>query len=205
MSLFQKAKKTAAKTATAKKDDKVRVNVEDPTFFDKIAKVQDLQDVIKSAEAKVAMLTDEVKEIGKSLWAKTFEKMGKNPGSVFLEAKEGEDVARVMLIPTDRYITINEDRAETLREQYGDSIVEETTTFQFDTEMVDKYGEVISNLIESCGDISDEDKGKIIKAVTKFTVAKGTIDRLKDFGDVLDVMEDVKPVVSLKSAEVIKG
>ena len=68
MSLFQKAKKTAAKTATAKKDDKVRINVEDPTFFDKIAKVQDLQDVIKSAEAKVAMLTAIVtgKQIGRA-------------------------------------------------------------------------------------------------------------------------------------------
>jgi len=205
MSLFQKAKNTSTKTTAKAKDDKVRIKVEDPAFFDKISKVQNLQETIKSAEAKVAMLTDEVKEMGKSLWAKTFEKMGKNPGSVFLQANEGEDVAQVMLIPMDKYITINGDRADVLREQYGETIVEETTTFQFDTEMVDKYGEVISNLIESCGDISEEDKGKIIKAVTKFTIAKGTIDRLKDFGDVLDVMEDVKPVVSLKGAEVIKG
>lgn len=204
-SLFDKAKKVSAKVSKPAKDDKVRIKVDQPGFFEKIEKVQTLQDTIKSAEAKVAMMTDEIKELGKELWAKTFQKTGKNPGSVFLEAQEGEDVARVMFIPTDKYITINADRAEQLIEQFDDTIVEESTTFAFDNDMVDKYGEIISKLIEMSDDIDEDDKGKIIKAVTKFSVKKGTIDKFNQYGDVQDVMEAVKPVISLKSAEIIKG
>ncbi len=204
--LFSKAKKAAAKADPKPKDTKVRLKVSDPTFFDKISKIESLQDTIKSAESKVSMLTDEVKDLGKQLWAKQYEKMGKNPGSVMLESAEGGNIAQVMLLPSDKYISITADRAEELRGDYGDDIVEETTTFAFDNEMVDKYGEVISSLIEMSDEIDEDDKAKIIKAVTKFSVAKGTIDKLKTYNeDVLSVMEAVKPVVALKGAEVIKG
>lgn len=205
--LFSKAKKTAAKETPKPKDDKVRIKVEDAGFFDKIASIEKLQDVIKSSEAKVSMLADEVKDMGKKLWAKTYEKMGKNPGSVMLEARQGEDIAQVMILPSDKYITINADRADELRETYGNDIVEESTTFAFDNEMVDKYGEVISTLIEMSDDIAEADKAKIIKAVTKFSVAKGTIDKFNVYSEnnVISVMEAVKPVVALKGAEVIKG
>ena len=55
-------------------------------------------------------------------------------------------------------------------------------------------------------DIDEDDKGKIIKAVQAFSIAKGTIDRLKSFGEsVGNMMEEVKPVVALKNVEVIKG
>jgi hypothetical protein len=60
-------------------------------------------------------------------------------------------------------------------------------------------------LIENCSDITDADKEKIIKATTKYSVAKGTIDKLNQYGDVQEVMEAVKPVVALKNVEVIKG
>ena len=204
--LFSKARKTSVKETAKPKDEKIRLKVEDPSFFDKILNLEKLQDAIKSAESKVTVLMDEVKQIGKELWSKKYADMGKNPGSVMLEARSGEDIAQAMLLPSDKYISINADRAEQLREQYGDSIVEETTTFAFDSEMVDKYGEVISNMIEMSDEISDEDKSKIIKAVTKFSVAKGTIDKFKEYSeDVYSVMEDVKPVVALKGPEVIKG
>ena len=136
---------------------------------------------------------------------KLYQKTGKNPGSVMVEAKSGLDTAQVMFVPTDRYITINAEKAETLREDYGDDIVEENTTFSFDDEMIQKYGEVLSAMIENSDEIADADKDKIIKAVTKFTVAKGTIDVMKNYGKVNEVMEAVRPVVMLKGPEVIKG
>jgi len=175
------------------------------SFFDKIQMVESLQDKIKSAEAKVSMLTGEIKEVGKDLWSKQYLKMGKNPGSVMLESKKGDDVGQVMFIPMDKYITINSDRADELRDEFGEDIVEENTTFAFDNDMIEKYGEVLSNLIEMSDDISDDDKGKIIKAVTKFNISKGTIDKFKDYGDIIQVMEATKPVLSLKGASVIKG
>lgn len=204
--LFNKAKKAApAKTAKGK-DEKVRVRVEDQEFFDKVAKLESLNDTMKSAKAKADMLSDELRDVAKAEWIKLYEKTGKNPESIMVEAvNDNDDTAQLMFVPMDKYITINGERAETLREEFGEEIVEEKTTFSFDNEMIEKYGEVLSRLIEESDEIAEKDKEKIIKAVTVFSVAKGTIDNFKKYGEVESVMEAVKPVVSLKNIEVIKG
>jgi len=204
-SLFDKAKKTSAVKTTAAKDKKVRLNVTDPTFFSKVEKLEQLNDTLKSAKAQADMISDEIKDLAKSEWVDYYSQTGKNPESVMIVQEVAGDTAQVMFIPTDKYITVTEARAEELRETYGEEIVEEDTTFAFDSAMIEKYGEVLSMLIENCSDITDADKEKIIKATTKYSVAKGTIDKLNQYGDVQEVMEAVKPVVALKNVEVIKG
>jgi hypothetical protein len=203
--LFAKAKKEAVTKGPAKEDKKVRISVEDPTIFRKIQDLEILNDRMKSDKAKADMISDEVREAAKDGWATLYQKTGKNPGSVMLEAKEGLDTAQVMFIPQDKYITITPEKAEILRDEYGDEIVEEATTFSFDETMIEKYGEILSNLISESSEIADADKDRIIKAVTKFSIAKGTIDSLKTYGKVNEVMEAVRPVVMLKGPEVIKG
>lgn len=208
--LFDKAKKSATPKTTKAKDEKVRVRVKDDDFFEKIQTLETLQENMKRDKAQADMIADEIKEIGKVEWANVYNKTGKNPGSIMLEAKDGADTAQTMFVPSDKYITINEDRANYLVETFGETAVEEKTTFAFDNEMVDKYGEVLSGLIESCDEISDEDKEKIIKAVTAYSVAKGTIDKLKDYSEdtdmeIVSIVEEVKPVIALKNVEVIKG
>jgi hypothetical protein len=205
MSLFAKAKKAAPAKTTKAADSKPRINVNDVDFFEKIEKLQELNDSMKSAKAKADMINDEIRDICKDKWAELYQEKGKNPGSVMVESKVGGDTAQVMFIPQDKYITIDETKAEFLREEYGDSVVEESTTFSFDNEMIEKYGEVLSRLIEESDEIEESEKEKIIKAVTKFSVAKGTIDDLKKYGNVSEVMEAVKPVVMLKTPEVIRG
>ena len=205
MSLFTKAKKTAATTTKAAKDKKIRLRVTDPNFFSKVEKLEQLNDTLKSAKAQADMISDEIKDMAKSEWVDYYSQTGKNPESVMIVQEVAGDTAQVMFIPTDKYITVTEARAEELRETYGEEIVEEETTFSFDSTMIEKYGEVLSMLIENCADITDADKEKIIKATTKYSVAKGTIDKLNQYGDVTEVMEAVKPVVALKNVEVIKG
>jgi hypothetical protein len=204
MSLFTKAKKSAPKTKTAK-SEKVRIRVEEEGFFDKVEKLEKLNDEMKSAKAKADMISDELRDISKSEWIKYYEEQGKNPGSVMIEQLNGEDVAQLMFVPTDRYIKVNEERAEELQDLYGEDVVTEDTTFSFDSKMIDKYGEVLSRLIEESDEIEEKDKEKIIKATTNFSVTKGTIDKMKEYGDIESVMETIKPVVSLKGVEVIKG
>jgi hypothetical protein len=204
--LFAKAAKSAPAKTTKGKDEKVRIKIDDSAFFDKIEKLEKLQDTMKVAKAKADMISDELRDLGKTEWAKLYDKTGKNPGSVMLEhVNVTDDVAQLMFVPSDKYITINADRADELREAFGEEIVEEETTFGFDSTMIEKYGEVLSRLIEECGDIAEKDKEKIITATTKFSVAKGTIDKFTTYGDVNEVMEAVKPVVSLKNVEIIKG
>jgi len=202
--LFSKAKKAAPVTKAAK-DKKIRLQVTDPTFFSKVEKLEQLNDTLKSAKAQADMISDEIKDLAKSEWVDYYSQTGKNPESVMIVQEVAGDTAQVMFIPTDKYITVTEARAEELRETYGEEIVEEDTTFAFDSAMIEKYGEVLSMLIENCSDITDADKEKIIKATTKYSVAKGTIDKLNQYGDVQEVMEAVKPVVALKNVEVIKG
>ena len=203
--LFAKAKSTATTKTTDKKDSKTRINVADPSFFEKIQTLESLQDRMKSDKAKADMISDEIKDLGKEKWSEMYQKTGRNPGSVMLESRVAGDTAQVMFVPSDKYISLTGEKVDVLREEFGNDIVEEKTTFAFDNDMIEKYGEILSNLIEGCDDISDEDKGKIIKAVTVFSVAKGTIDVMKNYGQVSDVMEQVKPVIALKNVEVIKG
>lgn len=203
--LFSKAKQSATTKNTKSKDEKVRVSIKDNSFFEKIEMLETLQDNIKRDKAKADMISDEIKDVAKTEWIKLYEKNGKNPGSIMIESKNGSDLGQFMYIPTDKYISINAERAESLTEKYGDSIVEEKTTFSFDQDMVEKYGEVLSRLIEESDEIDEDDKSKIIKAATMFSIAKGTIDMMKSFGEVSELMEEVKPVVSIKNVEVIKG
>ena len=203
--LFQKAKKAAPAKTTKAKDEKVRLVVEDPTFFTKVQKLEELNDTMKSAKAKADMISDELRDVAKTEWLNQYERTNKNPESVMICQSQDDDTAQFMFIPMDKYITITEARADELQETYGAEIVEEETTFSFDSTMIEKYGEVLSMLIENCPDIDDKDKEKIIKATTKYSVAKGTIDNFAKYGDVIEVMEAVKPVVALKKVEVIKG
>ena len=203
--LFVKAAKAAPTKVAKGKEEKVRIKIDDSGFFDKIEKLEVLQDQMKVAKAKADMISDELRDLGKTEWAKLYDQTGKNPGSVMLEQVNAEDVAQLMFIPTDKYITITPERAEELQETYGAEIVEEETTFSFDSAMIEKYGEILSRLIEESDEIKDTDKEKIIKATTKYSVAKGTIDKFATYGDVNEVMEAVKPVVALKNVEIIKG
>jgi hypothetical protein len=205
--LFKKAKESAPAKSAAKKDDKLRISVSNPEFFDVVEKIEFLQTRMKEDKSEADNLCDFVKDnIGADEWAAHYQKTGKNPGSIILESKNDEgDVAQVMYVPSDKYITITEERANNLRKDYDDDIVTETTEFSFDASMVDKYGEILSDLINKSKQIAEADKEKIIKAVTKYSVAKGTIDNLAKYGDVSEVMRDVKPVISLKNVEVIKG
>jgi len=203
--LFTKAKKSAPAKTTKAKDEKVRLVVEDPTFFTKVQKLEELNDTMKSAKAKADMISDELRDVAKTEWLNQYERTNKNPESVMICQSQDDDTAQFMFIPMDKYITITEARADELQETYGTEIVEEETTFSFDSTMIEKYGEVLSMLIENCPDIDDKDKEKIIKATTKYSVAKGTIDNFAKYGDVIEVMEAVKPVVALKNIEVIKG
>jgi len=199
--LFSKAKSVAPKTKV--KDEKVRINLNDADFFEKVNLLEELQDRMKSDKAQADMLSDEIKDLSKEEWVRLYEKTGKNPGSIHVESKVGDQTATVMYVPSDKYITLNADKADQLIEKFGEDIVEEKTTFAFDNDMIEKYGEVLSNLIMSSNDISDDDKERIIKATTSYSVAKGTIDRMRVYGSVSEMMDEIRPVISLKNVEVI--
>jgi len=208
--LFGKAKAAApAKTVDPKKA-KPRVTVNIPGFFDKMKRQAYLKQEIKSLEAESDLLDSELKEVGKDEWANLYAKDGVNPESIMIEAKNGNDTTQYMLLMSDKYIIINQERADYLVETYGAEIVSTTDKYEFDKEMVEKHGETISDLIMNSKDIPEADKEKIIKATVTNVVAKGTIDKLKIYADktgktVADMVSEVKPVTSTKNVEFIEA
>jgi hypothetical protein len=207
-SLFKKAKEDAPDKKINPKLQKVRVTVKEDGFFENVKRLAYVTTEMKSLKTEADILSDQIKEIGISEWAKLYQKSGVNPESIMIEAKENNNTAQYMLLMSDKYIIINQERADYLKETYGADIVTEKETYEFDAEMVEKHGETISDLIMGCDAIPAEDKERIIKAVVSNTVAKGTIDKLKIYADaaecsVADMIGVVKPVVSAKNIEYV--
>lgn len=201
-SLFDKAKAKGA-TASAKKNEKEMVIVNDPIFHMTLSRLAEVNKEIDELSAESAVLGSQVKERSIKEYQVLYEKELKNPGSFLIKADvPGQKPASLMFITADRYITINEERANELRAKYGKIIVEEKTTYNMDTDLVEKYGEVISGLIEKCKSIPDADKEKLISATVKFNVTKGTIADLKTkytSHPINEVLEDIKPVYQMKN------
>ena len=205
MNLFEIAKDSQGEKSK-KADNKTIVDVVNDEFFDKVQEFETLQDRMKRDKAKADIINGELKDMGKDEWIKLYKESGKNPGTITLQAENTEgDIASTMYVPSDKYITIDKARSANLRKEYGNDIVNEETTYVFDNKMLEKYGAVISKLILESEEIETNDKPKIIKGETSYSIKKGTIENLAKYGDVEKIFEEVKPIVSLKNAEIIKG
>jgi len=194
MNLFATAKEKQEKKP---KNEKVSFrNNEVSAELERLAEVQAQIDAL-TAEAKI--LTDSVKNTAVDAFLDLYEKGRKFPGSFNFESGK----ASMMFIPVDRYIKIDQVRSEELAEKYGSDIIDEKTTYTMNSELVDKYGEVISDLIIKCKKIDDADKAKLIAASTEYMVAKGTISSLENFSQKkAEILEDIKPVFMMKNVTV---
>jgi len=200
--LFGKAKKTGTKKA-AKKDDKIIVDVKGKEFAEKLEQFANLKAKMDELKAELAMSQAFVKEVGTEEFANLVETKKVNVGSFILSSETG---GRVMVLPTKKYIKIDEAGAETLQETYGEDIVTEDTKYGFNTKILMKNMEVISDLIQDSDKISDSDKENLIEATTTYTVEKDALDKVYTLAketksEVLEVIEDLQPVVMLKNAK----
>ena len=93
--------------------------------------------------------------------------------------------------------------------KYGEDIIEENIVYKLNNEMVNKYADIISELIINCNDIKEEDKFNIITSSTEYSIKKGTIDELYTLNEkyqipVNEIYSDIKPVESLQKPKKIK-
>jgi len=199
--LFTKAKEVAP-AKKAKKDDKLIVNVEGTEFAEKLAKFATLKAQMDELKADLAMSQEFVKGVGIEEFVKLVETNKTNPGSFLVASEKG---GRVMVMPTKKYITIDSAAAENLTEVYGEGVVKEDTSFGFNTDVLMRNQEAISELIQNSELISDEDKENLIEAKTVYGIESDTLDKVytlaKESGrSVAEVVEDIQPVFMLKSA-----
>ena len=198
--LFAKAKVKATKT-TAKKNDKLNILIEGAEFDQNLSQIAEIQKQIDLLEAQLSSAQGYVKEKGMEAFLDTYNKTGGYPGSFILSS---DSQASIMFVPSDRYIKCDEDRFNELQEVYGEDVVTEKTEFVLNSALLEKYGEVLSDLIESSCDITDEDKGELIQAKTTYSVSKGAIEKAFTWGKgkVTDYIRDIQPIFAMKGAKV---
>ena len=202
MALFAKAKKTGTKK-TAKKDDKIIIDVEGKEFAEKLEKFANLKSQIDDLTSELNMAKEIVKEVGTEEYVKLITSKKTNTGSFIIASETG---GRVMVAPTKKYIKIDEEGAETLQETYGDDIVSENTVYAFNTKILMKNMDVIEKLIEESEEISDADKESLIEAKVTYSIEKDSLDKVytlaKESGnDIADVIDDLQPIIMLKNAK----
>lgn len=180
---------------TSKKDSK-HVVIEVPTLLNDIKKFNENKEKIDELTAELEMAKANIEAFGRTNFLELGKKSRKNPGSFILKASEGE---QVMYIPMDKYKTIDKERFDTLSEKYSGDVVEEKTIFSIDPEMIEKYGQVLSDLITKCKAIDTDDKSRLIVATQKFNVKKGAIDQVfsnsnisKEMADDLGIITAIK-------------
>lgn len=186
---------------------KIELSVEtkDPLFFSRVSQIKRLSQEIKERESVVSTLSDHVKEVAKKEWTSLYQKMENNPGSLRVYATKEDETSSVLFVPSDRYISLNENSKKTIEDQLGEEVIQESREWSIPGAMVEKYLTLLKDFIGSSSDILDEDRPKILQETLKFSIKPGIIDRLDQFGEVDKVFETIKPVVSLKSIDVKKN
>lgn len=188
MNLFAAAgeKKAALKT----KSDKVRV--EAPAEINsKISRLLEVRAAFEELEAEKKMLEGEVKESAGATFAEMFERDGVRPASFFY--------GDIMVLPIDKYLTIDADRADELERMYP-NITTCNEEYVFNPVLLQKYMQQISDALMAA-QIPDMEKAQLIQVSRKYSIVKGAIDKLKQWGKVSEVMAAVSPIIQLKGGQ----
>ena len=176
---------------TIKKTDKKVLDA--PELGSKIQKYAELKQLIDSATGELKMIEGDIKATGKELFMAEYLKYKNTPDNFKIKDSTGNSC---MLIVMDKYTIVDESKAAILGNY--DGLLAENVVFKFNAELVEKYGQVLSELILNSADIDDIDKGNLITGEKSYSVAKGSIDRLMQFNDPKQVFELINPIVALK-------
>jgi len=192
---------TVKKTAKAA-DDKEVVIVKDKEVSNALTEYENAKVMIAKYEAIKAETEGIIKPHANELWLAKIEATGKKPESFILSSNKHTD--SLLYIVSDTYKTIDQERYEYLSETYGEDIVSDNSVYTMDNKMIQKYGAEISAAIMGAKGIPTEDKVQIIQKIEKYSVAKGTIERLKEIAtaaktSVATIFAEIIPTQSLKS------
>ena len=123
----------------------------------------------EEAKTEHAMAREELEDICIDKWVEHSKENGSPSGTITLHTR-GEDATEVRVIPTTRFTKMDESTANYLRENgYADLIVEETS-YSLNPKILSKYMKEISDAIQRCKKIPQEDKDRLFKATTKYKV-----------------------------------
>lgn len=197
--LFDKARaKGVAKVE--KKNDKLSVFLSGEEIDTNLVKMVQLETQIDQLTAELEMSKGIVKNAAFKAFIDTYINTGGYPGS-FIITTESE--ASIMAVPMDKYIKCDEVRFNELQKTYGENVVTEKTEFVINPALLEKYGEVLSDLIQGSPDIDEKDKDDLFQANFTYSVTKGAIEKAFTWGagKVEDFIRDIQPIFVMKGAK----
>jgi hypothetical protein len=182
------AAKPAAKTSGKKTIEDVVVT----GIADEIARYDALKAIIKNAETEKDQIGDRLKEVGVDKFLELYELRRRNPDTFNLSDED----KNIMFIVMDKYKKVEPEKVAMLESYPG--LLETVTTYKFNTQLLDKTGEIVSRLIMESDELTDEEKENLIIAETKVGIKSGTIDRLMDYENPAQIFAIIEPVLALK-------
>lgn len=181
---------TKVKETTKKTDKKV---IKSPLLGNKVKRYAELKELIDSATGELKMIEGDIKAVGKDLFLNEYKQQKSTPDNFKLQDDTGNTC---MFICMDKYTIVDEAKAGILSN--FDGLLAENIVYKFNAELVEKYGQILSELILNCPEIDDMDKGNLISGEKTFSVAKGSIDRLMQYDNPEQIFELINPIVALK-------
>jgi hypothetical protein len=199
--LFAVAAKKPAKKA---KDEKPVFSVDDKAVAQAIHEYQAAKTMEDEAKRLKSQSETLIKQYAKEKFLDLYAKSGKRPENFILTGEIKKTDCSVLHIVMDSYKKLAADQYEHIAETYGEDVVEDSSEYVIDKEMIQKYGAEISKAIMSAKTIPAEDKVGIIFKQENYNVAKGTIDRLIEIAeaaetDIATVFEAIVPTQQLKT------
>lgn len=193
--IFDKAKK-----AEPKKAEKHEI-VNLPALEKSLSEMAEIDVKMAELEARRAILDSEVRDAGKEAMIDLYNKKRSFPGTLKIVAGK----MNFQFITQDRYKKIDEERSAELVKTYGENIVEEETIYSFNTAILMKHMDHISELLMGSKKLSEEDKENLLTSETTYAVKKGTLKDLFTFKTVKKsvegIIEDIQPIFNVKSIQ----
>lgn len=185
-----KVKKPAAKA----KEEKVAIEIKG--LESKLLGIKSVRAELADLKTLDLGLSDEVKEIGREKFLELYKENKSKPESFLI--KDGDGC--VMIIPTDGYLGIkDEERANQLREEYGNDVVTIDEKYYFTPGVLERNQQAIEELIMDATTISTQDKENLLTKQVSYSITKGTIDRLLQYGNKMEnIFRDIQPTFQLK-------
>ena len=157
-----------------------------------ISLYEELKAIMKNAKAESDLIGGRIKEVGSQKWLELYEESRTNPNSIDLI--DGDEV--IMLQVKDAYKKVEPEKKAILQENYPD-LLETTIVYTLDPTLLDKYGEVITNLINNSKDIEEKDKENLIKGESTTIIKKGSIDKILNYPNPEEVFILIEPNMAL--------
>lgn len=192
MTLFEKAKALSVVAGSKKKKPDNSIKCEE--LSNEIKTYVMICNRLKELEREKNELNELILQEARSKFMQKYNEDGVFPGTIKLSA----DNCEVSLITQDKYRKVNEGVAQYLESKY-DIKCESKTSFTFNPDLLQKYEEELSRLIEGSKIIAEEDKAFLISAKTENNVPDGTIKKVPGKHRVPQFLLDVGVVHYLKA------